>query len=154
MEIRPEHIRWSLYAVAVLLLLAVLIYGWKAIRRLFGFGKTAEGQVFNPVNWEPTPFIPESPPVEDIFDPDSMVSELKDVLESSLFDASPRCRAYKRLVGLSDNEFILVANTFYQKLGKTLRQAMNDTWQSGCTIFGTQWDERVYDRMEQLNVIG
>ena len=30
---------------------------------------------------------------------------------------------------------------------------MNDTWQSGCTLFGIQWDERVYDRMQQLNVI-
>lgn len=153
MELRAGHIRWAALAVIGLLLLAVAIYGWKAIQRLFGFGSDTEDRVFNPLDYQPTPYVPDGGPIRPQFHPDSVVAELKDVLETALFDASPRCRAYRRLLELTDNEFILVINTFYEKLGKSLRQAMNDTWQSGCTLFGIQWDERVYDRMQQLNVI-
>lgn len=153
MTIRTEYLKWALLAVVALLLLALAIYGWKAIRRLFGFGPVGEDQVFKPVHWAPTPYLPDGGPLRPDFKVDSVVAELKDVLETTLFDASPRCRAYRRLMDLTDNEFIAVLNSFYEKLGKTLRQAMNDTWQSGCTIIGTQWDEKVYDRMEQLNVI-
>lgn len=154
MQIRPEHIKWAGYTVLTLLLLALLFYGFRAIRKLFSWGQDAEEDVFPDVKWKPTPYTPDGGALRPGFNPDSYVSELKDVLETSLFDASPRCRAYRRLVEeTNDNEFIEVLNTFYQRLKKTLRQAMNDTWQSGCTIFGTQWDERIYDRMESLNVV-
>ncbi|NRB54050.1 MAG: hypothetical protein HRU41_40755 [Saprospiraceae bacterium] len=148
MDIKKEHIRIGLYVAMGIVLLVIVIYAIKAIRKLFGFSKPETVQI----QWNPTPYLPDGGAIES-FNPEPYLSELRDVLTNWLLDGSVRCRAYKRLMSLTDNQFIAVVNTYYETFGTTLRSDMNDTWQSGCSIFGKQWDEKIYDRMEDLKVI-
>lgn len=132
-------------AVAILAVLIVFISSSaKAIKRLFGFD---DGRP----QYQDTPLIVDVPiPVG--YDPTPMVVRLMEV-HRWLLDASPRCRAYKALMDLGDNEFILVCNEYYRNGGRTLRSDMEATFQSGCSIFSTNWQDRVLKKMDDLGVI-
>lgn len=147
MQIEKKHIKTGVYVLIGILFIIVLIYAIKAIRNFFGFSKPTVK-----VQWNATPYIPSGGDLAG-FDPEPYIAELYDVLKGWLLDGSVRCSAYKRLMALQDNEFIAVVNTYYETFGTTLRQDMNDTWQSGCTIFGKQWDQKIYDRLGDLNII-
>lgn len=145
---QSKLIKYSLIAIIIIVVIAILVYSIKSIRRFFGL----EVDTID-VQWNETEYIDGGGDVGQDFAVESYVSELHDVLNRFMLDASPRCRAYERLMKLNDNEFITVLNVFYNTFGVTVRSKMNATFQSGCTIFGKQWDNAVYDRMEQLNVI-
>ncbi|MEO0625477.1 MAG: hypothetical protein AAFY91_00710 [Bacteroidota bacterium] len=104
------------------------------------------------VDHDPTPLPPGQ--TEPGFDSNFHVSRLRQVLLTTMYDASPRCDAYEGIMTLNDREFVLVLNEFLNQTGQSLRAAMDNTWYSGCSVFSTQWDHRVYDRMDQLNVYG
>lgn len=131
--------------VAILVILIVFISSTaKAIKRLFGFDNDT-------TVYQDTPLITsEDMPIG--FDPTPMVTRLKEV-HQWMFDASPRCDAYKALMGLRSNEFIMVCNEYYKNGGDTLRSDMDATFQSGCSFFFTKWDKKVRKRMDSLNII-
>lgn len=81
-----------------------------------------------------------------------MVGRLKQVLSEWLLDASSRCSAFEVYYNMPDAEFIAVANAYKNAYSRTIRQDMARTWQSGCSIFFTQWDDRVLSRMNELNI--
>ena len=117
----------------------------KAIKRLFGFEDDRP-------QYQDTPMVVDVPlPLS--FDPTPMVVRLKEV-HGFMLDASPRCKAYKALMELGDNEFIMVCNEYYRNGGDTLRSDIESTFQSGCSVFGTNWQSKVLKRMENLKVIG
>ncbi len=132
--------------LTIVVLLVVFVASFSmVIRRLFGFADSAEH--------EDTPFVPGEPlPVN--FDPRALIARLTEVHEEWLLDASPRCGAYRRLMELTDNEFILVCNEYAKIIGDSLRSNMDSTFQSGCSVSGVKWDKRVRNRMDELNIIG
>lgn len=143
-----KSVRWGVTIAILIVFVLIIVYFSKWLRRFFGFSNAAAD-----FNWEATPYVESGGDVDAAFAIDSYVSDLVDVLGKWLFDGSPRCQAYKRLMELNDNEFIAVLNAYYAATGNTLRGDMNGTFQSGCTIFGTQWDDKVYKRMKRLNTI-
>ncbi|WP_282782238.1 hypothetical protein [Phaeodactylibacter xiamenensis] len=134
-------------SVVILVVLVVFVTSAsKAIRRMFGFGEEQQD-------------LPETPlagdqPIPLDFDPLPLTTRLYEVLNSWLLDASPRCKAYKQMMELTDNEFIMVCNAYYNNYGRSLRSDMDATLQSGCTVFWTQWNNRVRRRMDELKVVG
>jgi len=84
----------------------------------------------------------------------TMVSKLYEVTEATLYlDGSDRCKAYEDYYKMAnDSEFVTVANVFKKTYKKTLRQAMFNTNYSGCSYFSTQWDDKVTERMDKLNI--
>jgi len=101
---------------------------------------------------DPTP-LPEGEFSPD-FDALYYVSRLRQVLSETLLDASPRCDAYRELIQLNDAEFVHVTNEYLEIIGRSLRADMENTWQSGCSIFSVQWDNRVIRRMDELKIRG
>lgn len=145
---QSKLIKYSLIAVALIIVIAILVYAVKAIRNFFGFKEEEETRVV----FSNTPYVDGGGSIDASFPIESHVSELHNVLGEWLIDASPRCAAYERLMDLSDNEFIAVLNAYYDTYGETVRSKMNATIQSGCSFFGKQWDDRVQERMDRLNV--
>lgn len=136
-------------AIAVVIIVTVVALTTnitKLMRRLFG----TESDF---IDHEDTP-LPDGEIGED-FTTDPYVARLTEVLTPYMFDASPRCDIYRRLIQeLSDPEFVMVCNEYNNTVGRPLRRDMDLTWQNGCTIFARQWDRAVYRRMNDLNVIG
>ena len=89
----------------------------------------------------------------DIIKISSISQQLYGVLSSRLIDARQRCTAYERYYDKTSNaEFIAVHNKYKNDYGKTIREAMSETYQSGCSIFYTQWNDKVLLRMNSLNI--
>ena len=144
---QSKLLKYSLIAIFIILALALLVYGIKSIRRFFGFEDNSREVTFSF-----TPYVDTGGNVTEDFPVESYLSELHNVLDTWLLDASPRCKAYKRLMDLNDNQFITVLNGFYDTYGESLRSRMNSTWQSGCSVFSKQWDDQVLERMARLNI--
>jgi len=90
------------------------------------------------------------------WDPNPWVVLLKEQITKTSFGLTDegRCNAYKEFYEkTSDDEFIDVCNTYKNKHKSTIKTDMSKTMRSGCTVFTTQWDEKVLERMDKLNVI-
>lgn len=136
-------------AVAILVILLVFISSAaKAIKRLFGFDDDTPP-------YQDTPMISGAPlPIG--FDATPMVTRLKEVHGWTLDSGkdSPRCKAYKALMDLGVNEFIMVCNEYYKNGGNTLRSDIESTFHNGCGAFSTNWQKKVLKRMDELKVYG
>lgn len=139
-----QLIQLSVLVVIIFVLVAFANNIEAAIRRLLGNEKEPE--------FGDTPVPPGT--VDADFDPLFYVTRLWDELNGIAIDGSPRCQAYRELMDTNDTEFVIVTNQFLATTGRSLRSMMNDTWHSGCSFFGIQWDDRVIARMRQLNVRG
>lgn len=101
----------------------------------------------------PTPLLDGEPtPVG--FDPMPIVTRLHEVLTAWMFSAGPRCEALKKLYEQPPNSFILVCNTYNDTYGKTLRSDLDGIFQSGCSVFSTNYYDKVIEKMDNLGVMG
>lgn len=144
---KQEHIKIGLWAVVAIIVIAAMIYATRAIKGFFGLEETKK------VVFEDTPFL-EDVPISADFEPASFVAELHDAIETNrVFSANVRCEAYQRYYEtLNDNEFIAVANAYQSTYEHTLRSAINNTLNSGCSIFSTAWEDMVMNRMNKLHI--
>ena len=138
--------------VGILIIVILIVFATsasKAIKNLFGLsdqGSPAE-------DIPDTPLSPSAPAPID-FNPVPLASRLRQVHQQWLLDASPRCEAYEKLIELNINEFIILTNYYKQQYNDTLRSDMESTFQSGCSVFATNWYEKVINRMDQIGVNG
>lgn len=137
--------------LAVILILLLLSKGVKFIKDLFSFG--GDNRDENP-QFDPNEYL-EGLPISNDFSLESYVAELHDAVTATLFfNQSTRCKAYKRYTNdLNDNEFIAVANAYYGEYSRTLRSDINKTFVNGCSVFSTNWEEAVIERMNKLGIV-
>lgn len=140
----------QLIQIGVIVLIVIVFVAFatnidKAIRNLFG-------GINDEVDHELTPLPPGT--VSPGFDPLSYVSRLREVLSTWMVVSTSRCDVYKRLMELGDREFVMVTNAYLEETERSLRADMDAAWRSGCSWFATQWDNRVRDRMDELQVRG
>lgn len=117
----------------------------KAFKRWFGEEEE------EPVDYPDTPMP--SGEVADDFDPTAYVTRLREVLKF-LWDSSPRCDAYERLLDLSNPEFVMVCNEYKNTVGRTLRSDMDSMLYDGCNLVYNRYGVEVRERMDELNIIG
>lgn len=81
----------------------------------------------------------------------SITAELSSTLLQNLgFSTGQRCDAMERYFNIPANEFKVVANRFKNINKTTIRNAINNTFFSGC--YTTQWDQRVIQRLNELQI--
>ncbi len=66
------------------------------------------------------------------------------------WDASSRCDLYKELYELDAELLIALASLYSQTYETTIRQGMDNTYTSGCTL--TQWDDKLIEKFDFLNI--
>lgn len=81
----------------------------------------------------------------------AIVTQLRNGV-TTWFAGSSRCEAYKKYYETNTNNFLLIWNLYKNQYGTTIREDMDATYESGCTIFGTQWDEKLYQRFDALGM--
>lgn len=141
----------QLLQIGVLLVMVIAFVAFakninRAVKRLFG--NLDEGP---DVQNTPVPPISVGPE----FDADYFVTRLWEVTSANYYlDGGARCDAYAELMSTNDAEFVIVCNEFWRQSKRSLRSAMDGTWYNGCSIFKTQWDKKIYNRMRELNVKG
>lgn len=136
----PTQYRSPWLGIAALLVIAFMVWRIGKARGWFGDPPPPD-----------TPLPPGAPSAG--FSPVPYATRLKQLLEAWSADGGPRCEEYKRLMQLTDIEFVMVANEFAKRAGKSLQAAINATW-SSCSIFGTRYDTQVLNRLTELNVNG
>ncbi len=153
LNISPEQaIRYAKVigiVIGVVLILVFLKKGIQSIKNLFNFDTREE----NPT-YDPNEYI-EGVPFSENFNLDGIVAELHDTVTATLvvFRQDTRCTAYEKYMSLNHNEFIAVANAYYNLYNRTLRSDINKTFVSGCSFFGTNWEEKVLLRMDDLGIV-
>lgn len=138
---------WILSAALIVLVLFLFYRFGRGATGLFNQWFREEDFVDHP----DTP-VPDGP-IDPEFDPAPYVARLQEVLQF-LWDSSPRCDAYKRLLELTDAEFVIVCNAFKNDTGQSLRAAMDEQLYDGCNVFFNRHGVEVRRRMDALNVIG
>lgn len=118
--------------------------GLYSLYRGFNVEKTSTGSNF--------PDVPIPPGSVDSFKVNSIMLEIYGVLNTTLIDASDRCKAYERYNELNNSEFITVHNNYKNNYGSTIKEDMSKTYQSGCSYFSTQFDDIIINRMNQLGI--
>lgn len=89
----------------------------------------------------------------DEWDYAALLAQVIEVLDASYWlDSSPRCDTYEKLAKLEDNQLITIANAYKKSKNKTLRNAMGETWVNGCSVFYTDWEKILLDRMTTLGI--
>lgn len=63
-----------------------------------------------------------------------------------------RCTAYEDYFNTNTADFLDIWNYYKNQYGVTIREDMDNTNASGCLIFTTQWDEKLYDRFDALGI--
>lgn len=140
--------RWITIALVIVILIILVSFTTEftgMFKRWFG------EEDFEPVDYEDTPIPPGS--LDPEFDSAPYVARLIEVLRF-LWDSSPRCDAYRRLLELSDPEFVIVCNDYKNQVGRTLRSDMDAQIYDGCNVFYNRYGVQVRERMDQLGVIG
>lgn len=83
------------------------------------------------------------------FDPGPLVTQLNEGFQWLWSDS---CSAYEKAMKLSNNQFIAVYNHYKNVYGITLREEYNDTWTTGCSIFGIDYGAQFIERIDRLNL--
>ncbi|WP_282783251.1 hypothetical protein [Phaeodactylibacter xiamenensis] len=141
--------------VIIAILITFATSASKAIRSIFGFSNEGDNSAEDVPD---TPVVQGAEPAGLDFNPVPLASRLRQVLTDWMLDASPRCDAYKKLIELNDNEFILLTNYYKNEYNSTLRSDMESTFQSGCSSFswavGANYYNQVIRRMDRLSING
>jgi hypothetical protein len=150
---RPSWVKIAVFAIVAIVLLLIVVFLIRTIRRALGYTndnvridasgikfEEGEGSVIN-------------------FDPTSWVNELNDVLTSSYWmgvGITERCDTYKRVhEEVNDNQLRVINTAYEAAFGKTIREAMRSTWDSGCFIFGsigTDYGDLLKTRLERMGI--
>jgi CTP:phosphocholine cytidylyltransferase-like protein len=150
-EVVIKYGKLAVIIIAFIIVIVLLFKGFKSLKSFFSFGGDPRDE--NP-DFDSTEYL-EGLPISSDFSLESYLVELHDSVTATLiFNQSIRCSAYKRFYNeLNDNEFIAVCNAYYDVYGRTLKSDINNTIVNGCSVFGTNWEKRVIERINKLNIV-
>jgi len=150
---RPPWVKPVVIGVVAILVLLALYFLVRAVGKSLGLSSKNEPPIRFDV--EDINFQPGDGPVTN-FDVEPWVSELHDVLTATYlfgFGISKRCDTYRRTSALNLNQLRALNFAYEAAHGRTIREAMRKTWDSGCMVFGsvgTDYGDLLETQLERI----